>query len=354
MTPAQPASQPAVTVRRATQADAERLAGFYRQHFTSRLRLNDDALWKWEFASQPGASDRFPFFVLESDGHIEGGIGYVRFDLRVDALTIAGIHPVNYFVNSNFKGLHALRLFRAVLAEAPVVIGSYVSDSAMPLLKRSGFVDLSSHFHSYHFSLRTATSSVRGAGKVRHAAVVLFRRLWLATVSAVTRMRAPKIRYEISDKLDANWLSHVESWRLAGCCIVKNSSYLAWRYANNPVLDCRYVWQFRGEIPIALAIMHLDAVRSEAVLLDFMGIKDDLWQLVGLIGRTMVGARHAGATLWTTHALSPDLNRALQVLGCGRSQSSIGINIFCADEELRRRVVDPNRWHFMIGDTDVY
>lgn len=52
--------QPAVVLRRATGTDAARLTEFYRKHFADRPRLNDSALWRWEFTGQPGAERHFP------------------------------------------------------------------------------------------------------------------------------------------------------------------------------------------------------------------------------------------------------------------------------------------------------
>lgn len=347
-------SSPAIDMRRATPGDAARLAEFYREHFASRPRLNDAALWNWEFAEQPGAREHVPFFVLDAGDRIEGGIGYVRFDWRAGTDIVAGIHPVNYFVNPKLKGLHSLRLFRAALNEAPVVLGSYVSDDAMRLVKRSGFIDLSAHFYGYHFSLRIAASAVGVPGKLRNAAVVLSRRVWMAGLRALVGLCAPNIRYQVATTLDSGWLAHAESWRLADCGIVKSATYLAWRYAASPALNCRYVWQLRGNKPIALAILHLDPAHGDAVLLDCIAANDDFWHLLGLISRTISHSRESGAGLWTTHALSPVLERVLRTLGCGRNRSPFGVNIYCADEKLRETITDPRRWHFMIGDTDVY
>ena len=95
--------------------------------------------------------------------------------------------------------------------------------------------------------------------------------------------------------MDVSWLPNVESWRLADCSIVKDSTYLAWRYGRSPALNCRYVWQISGDRPVGLAIMHLDLVRSEAVLLDCVAEKDYMWLLLGLIGQTMVHSCNAGA-----------------------------------------------------------
>ena len=350
---AQSAPQPSIAMRRATCADAAPLTEFYRRHFADRLRLNDTALWTWEFSGQPGAGERFPFFVLDSGHCIEGGIGFVRFNLRAGAQIIAGLQPVNYFVNPSFKGLHALRLFRTALSEAPVVLGSYTSDTAAPLVKRSGFVDFSAHYHAYHLPLRFINSATNIMGVLRAGLLWLTRHLWVSMLGTVTRLRTSDVRYHVAETVNTIWLSHTSAWQLANCSIVKDADYLAWRYSS-PALSCRYIWQLRDDQPIALAIMHLDQARGEAVLLDYMAENSEPWALLGLLAKTMSDARRGSANVWITHTLSAPLERALRMLGCGWRQSPLGLTILCADAGIRDLATDYRNWHVMVGDTDVY
>lgn len=350
---AQAASQPAIIMRSATAADAAALAEFYRRHFAGHRRLNDFALWNWEFARQPGAMQKFPFFVLDSGKRIEGGIGFTRFNLRIREQIVAGLHPVNFFVNPDFKGLHALRLFRAVLSEAPIVLGSYISEAAAPLVKRSGFVDLSAHYNAYHFPLRLISPATSVIAAIRATTLNFMRRIWMSILGAVTRLRTSGIRYCVTENLDKNWLSCISGWRLASCSIAKNAEYVTWRYSS-PALACRYIWQLRGDRPIALAVMHLDRTRGETVLLDYMAENNEPWALLGLLAKTISDARRGSSNLWITHTLSASLERALRMLGCGWRRSPLGLTVLCTDAGLRDSVTDFRGWHFMVGDSDVY
>jgi hypothetical protein len=346
--------QPAITMRRATLSDAPQLAEFYRRHFADRPRLNDTTLWEWEFALQPYISNELPFFVLDSGHRIEGGIGFVRLNLHIGAQTVAALHPVNFFVNPGFKGLHALRLFRAALSEAPVVLGSYVSEAAAPLVKRSGFVDLSAYYNAYYLPLRFSKPGTSAVRILRAAILNVSRRIWISILDAATLLRKPNVSYHVAETLNTNWLEHASTWRMANCAVVKDVNYISWRYASSPALNCRYIWQMRGDKPIALAIMHLDRVRGEAVLLDCMADSTDLWTLVGLLAKTMCWARRSGAGCWLTSALSTPLERALRTLGCGWHQSPLGLSVLCMEVGIRDIVNDYRNWHFMVGDTDVY
>ena len=87
-----------IAVRRAHRDDIAALEIFYRMNFPDRPRLNNMALWRWEFAENPLVSGELPFFVIESGGEIHGAIGYVPLQLRVGERIISSGHPVNYFV----------------------------------------------------------------------------------------------------------------------------------------------------------------------------------------------------------------------------------------------------------------
>jgi len=264
------------------------------------------------------------------------------------------LHPVNFFVNPDFKGLPALRLFRAALSEAPVVLGSNISEAAAPLVKRSGFVDLSAYYNAYHLPLRFSKTGISAVRILRAAILNVARRIWISILDAAAMLRKPGISYHIAETMNTSWLELVSAWRMANCAVVKDANYISWRYAASQVLNCRYIWQMRGDKPIALAIMHLDKVRGEAVLLDCMAESADLWTLVSLLAKTMDWARRSGAGCWQTSALSAPLERALRSLGCGWHQSSLGLSVLCMEAGIRDIVNDYQNWHFMIGDTDAY
>ena len=345
--------QPAITMRRATRADTAQLADFYQRCFADRTRLNDTAQWEWEFASQPGAEERFPFFVLDAGKCIEGGIGLIQLKVRAGSQIMPCVQPVNFFVNPSFKGLHALRLFRSVLSEAPLVLASYTSEAATPLVKRSGFIDFSAHYHAYHLPLRFLNSATSLTGFIRAGILHVVRRMWSSMLGMVVRLHTTKVRYHVAETMNTHWLSQTSAWQMTTCCVVKNADYLAWRYSS-PGLCCRYIWQLRGDKPIALAVMHLDKTRDEAVLLDYIAETGEPWALLGLLAKTMNDARRGCAKVWITHTLSVPVERALRTLGCGWRQSPFGLTLLCNDAGIQNLVTDYRNWHVMVGDTDVY
>ena len=91
------------TIRRASENDIIALSNFYVEHFPDKPLLHDMELWKWCFAQNPCQHSGVPFFVIEDNGIIKGGIGYLAVNFRVDNSIYRGFHPVNFFVDTNIR-----------------------------------------------------------------------------------------------------------------------------------------------------------------------------------------------------------------------------------------------------------
>ena len=344
-----PAAPPSITVSRATATDWPALAQFYAHQFSARPRLNDADLWRWMFLQQPAEARPVPFFVLKVDGRIEGAIGYLQFELRVGDANLAAIHPVNYFVNPRYKGLPALRLFRAILQEGRIVIGSYVSDDAHRLLGKSGFIDFGAHVHGYHLGL-----TITPRTPLRSAVIFAGRRLWEAALRGYTATRYRSLSYRLDSELNDAWLAIAGTWSPPGVGIRKTAEYLRWRYALSPVLNCRYLWQFEHGVPVGLAIVHFEPREHAAVLLDVSAATFAADRCTGLILQIIRHARAHALDLFTTHCMSPAIEAILRRIGCGRVPSDLGFMVYSPDTAGKIILADAKHWHFMIGDTDRY
>ncbi len=340
---------PAIEVLRATAHDWPALAEFYARQFSERLRLNDARAWQWEFLEQPGDGRQIPFFVLKVDGRIEGAIGYLQFELRAGDASFAAIHPVNYFVNPHYKGLPALRLFRAMLQEGRIVIGSYVSDDARRLLHKSGFVDFAAHVHGYHLGLRLTSHT-----NPRSGLIWLGRRIWESVLRGYIGSKHRPLTYRIENELNDTLLEIAGTWSPPSVGIRKTAEYLRWRYARSPVLNCRYLWQFDNRVPVGLAVLHLDPHEHAAVLLDLTAATWQPDQCAGMILETIRHARANALDMFATHCMSPVVDAVLRRIGCGRVTSDLGFMLYSPGAESKKILADAKSWHFMIGDTDRY
>lgn len=342
-------ASPSIEVIRAAASDWPLLAEFYARQFTERPRLNDADTWRWEFLEQPGATRPVPFFVLKVDGRIEGAVGYLQFGLRAGATDFDAIHPVNYFVNPRYKGLPALRLFRAILGEGRIVIGSYVSADAQRLLDKSGFIDFGAHVHGYHLGLQI-TARTRLSGRLVWAG----RRIWEAALRSYLNTRHSALTYRLDTELDASLLESAGTWLPPGTGIRKTAEYLRWRYARSPVLTCRFLWQFDGGVPVSLAVLHFDRHEHAAVLLDLTAAAFAADRCTGILLESLRQARAQALHLFTTHCMSPAVEAILRRIGCGRTASDLGFMVYGPNAESKKILASAKHWHFMLGDTDRY
>lgn len=343
------AGTPAISVRRARFEDRARLLDFYAQHHSQRSRLTDGVVWDWLFTQQPDASSEPPLYVLEVDGDIAGGIGYIGADVLVAGQKISGILPINYFINPAFRGLPALRLLRAALDGRTLAIGAYVSPDARRLLLKFGFVDLSAALRSYHYGLQVR-------GNIRSAATWSLRRSVELLRRGTRKLLYPELAHRISTVLDRQFLESCRS-ELGLHRLEKSFEWLNWRYVQSPLLNSttfhvEFVYQFRGGHPVAMAIIGKDMARRELVILDVIWHTDAL--LGALIDEVIARGRIGRCDVVSTHALSAPLHKIFVAGFFASSVSNVGMVVLARDPALREEATDPARWHFMIGDCDAY
>lgn len=349
-------------LRRATAADWPALVRFYERHHAHRTRLLDERLWRWSFGAELPTDDAdptraapfpdadgqrpLPFFVLESGDEIVGGIGYLDGALDAAGELLPAGRPVNFFVDPAMRGLPSLRLLRAVQGERDVLVGAYVSDTALKLLTKSGFVDLSGALRDHRCTV--AYGAARGAAAItaaRRAVALGWRALAVVARAGVTYVTGPTLDGRVGDR----FATGPDRVRFA-----KPERMLRWRYERSPLLRPRFVHQFvRGDVH-GLAVLHVDAAARTAVLLDALTATADDLLLVALVERALRDARAAGVELVVTTCASARLERALRRLLFRSEPSSHGLAVLVREPSRRGLLTDASQWHFVLGDTDVY
>ncbi len=349
MTVQTPASIPVIAVRRACVEDRARLLNFYVEHHAQRSRLTDGAIWDWLFLKQPDMSGELPLYILEANGDIAGGIGYIGAQAQVDGQTIPAILPINYFINPAFRGLPALRLLRMALDDRALAIGAYVSPDALRLLQKMGFVDLSASVRSYHYGLRAESG-------LRSVATVALRRVAELLRCGVRAIMHRRLSHRVGAELDREFVEQCHP--AAGLNrMQKRFAWLEWRYVKSPLLNSalfrvEFVYQFRSGRPVAMAIIAVDATRRELILLDVIWSEGAV--LGAVIDRAIERGRAAGCRVVSTNALSAPLHQTLTACLFASTVSNIGMMVMARDPMVRAAATDPARWHFMVGDCDAY
>lgn len=340
---------PDVQVVRALESDWPAIQAFFSREFKDHPRLSNSEEWHWKFLEQPGTGQQPRFLLLKVNGQIEGTVGFICFDIQYGERTISAIHPVNFFVSPNHKGLPALRLFRAVLREGELVIGSSISGDASRLLSKSGFIDLSAYLYAYHLGLRV-TQSVGPRGLI----IRIGRIFWTVLLRSFLRTTCHKLTYRIESSLDAMLLDSASHWPSPNHGIHKTGEYLRWRYAHSPFLNCCYIWQLDNGFPVGLAILHMDSNNRTAVLLDLATASPKLSYSISMVLRVIQHADESGMDILISHCMSHNLEKALRLSGCARRVSELGFMAYSTNATTMNMLRDTRKMHFVLGDTDLY
>lgn len=329
---------------------------FYRETFPAKPKLNNQALWEWEFLANPFNTGEPGFFIVDSDRGVHGAAGVVCGRLQIEDTVVDAYHPVNFFVQDEYKGFPALRLFRKVMDAGEVFYASYVSGDAAKLVEKAGFQNLNDHIKDYYYFLRIDDAAPLSKKHLRSVAIYGARRclsMWCATQ---LKMRmGHRYHYRVTRSLDADMIPSVAAQCLPGRIgLVKDLQYLQWRYERSPVLRCRFIVQYKDQQPNCLVVVHEDADNNCGVILDVIRATGDVLEIKGVLAKAIgVIASGGYATILTT-ALGTVMAQALSQLGFGSYNCSHRFMFYAKDKVLRERLNSPQQWDFNLGDTDVY
>ncbi len=348
---------PTMVIRRAELADVAQLEAFYQRFHPNRLRLHDMKTWHWEFLDNPNSRGNIPFFVIEAEGEIHGGIGYLPMNLQCGERIVAAGHPVNHFVDPAFKGLPALRLMRACLRESAVTFFSYLTDDAVRLAKATGFVDLSSHLSHYYLALGPRTGVIAGGwrGYAKFFALKLVRMFMITAVRVYCATTGGRwetaVQAQIPALPECSMSANSSKSRYA---VVKDAAYLHWRYARSPLLNCSYVSVRENGTVTALAVVHIDHKLKTAAILDIIQAAPNFAHSLRLLIAVVDHCRTVGATMLSTHLIHAEIEPAFRWLGFGRRPSDHHFMVYAEDKALKAALSDASKWEFFLGDSDVY
>jgi hypothetical protein len=337
----------APTVRRVEARDLPTLRAFHRRYSPDRARLNNAAIWHWEFDRRRNARGEIPYFVLDTGDRIEGAVGYVPLTLRAGGAEHESGHPVDFFVEEAHRGLPALRLIKAVMAELPTAFAGYVSDDARRLFGKLGYRDLSTAFGSWYCPLRSPD------GRLLNFLKAVARAAWLAAVTVAAQAATfGRLRHAVTERPPEGFpVAGEEQGFGAANHILKSPAWLDWRYGQHPALTCFYVVQYRAGRPRALAVAGYESDPGRLLLLDAIGPRLSWAARAALILALVRAARRRGALDITTHLAGP-LARSLRFCGFSRTSGTMGFLVYARDVELLKRLSVAADWHFTLGDTD--
>lgn len=345
-----------ITIRRASISDMVSLEEFYNENFPEKPVLSDMKIWEWTFANNPYRFSGTPFFIIDDAGTIKGSIGYLSVRFCIGSQIQHGFHPVNYFVLDDYKGLPALRLFRNVISESEVGYASSFSRDAAKLFKTSRWLDLSDHVNNYYLPLR------RGENKIK-SWNIFTKELVKRTIQSLvqntlhTIFKIPTLsNFQIlaKDKFDEGLYSHIEINDNKTQGVLRDYSFINWRYVKSPRLNCIYFYVLQNNKCRALAIVHHDKKDNKAIIMDIIAGNILSGNLLFLVVSIIKYCKKQGFSSISTTMLNHKIKNIFRLAGFGVSASSFGLMVFAKNKEFKRLLADPERWDYWIGHSDIY
>ena len=356
-------------VRPATPDDFPSVAGLLDRTFGKRPYEQRLKLWDWRFHRNPARTDAFPpFLVAEGKGRIVGAHGLIP--LRVKA----GMRKLNASCSCDLAADPAARsagmkLKLAALSReiSPLHLSTSANEPANKITLALGGKEVISGRRTYIKPLKASgllRRSLTGKGTPEGIATAASLAVGMPAdwALAIDRMARPPGNIPgtlvrnvgaFDGRYDEFWEEMAEDHSIL---VVRDSSYLNWRYAGYPFPGIQSFELSRGERLLGFSVIHLgideDRLRF-AALLELAGRKTESGVPGHLLGEAIRRAADAGAHYLITRAATPEIESLLPAHGYLRREMNYSPvtyknNSDVPDESFSQE----GNWYLSLGDGD--
>lgn len=354
--PAIPADHPAIA------ALLDRIMG--ARPYAQRLKL-----WEWRFDRNPARTDSFPpFLVFEKEGHIAGVHGLVPVWLKAGEDHLPASCSCDLAVDPTARSAGMKLKLKTLSRElSPFHLSTSANESAnritMALGGREVAVGRRSYIKPFKASGLLRRRWQRGgalAGMAASAGAMMGKPIdWGLAVTRMIRptssMKGSTIRdiTRFDERFDMFWNRLAKKQLIL---IVRDSSYLNWRYARYPFAGVQSFELSRGEELLGYSVIHIsideDRLRF-AALLELAGAGRENRVLEHLLAEAERRAIRGGAHYMIARAATPSCEELLLRHGFRardlhfssvtyRNNSGIIDDLFARDRN----------WYVTLGDGD--
>jgi GNAT superfamily N-acetyltransferase len=254
---------PEWTIRRATLADRDAAVSLMDRAFGPAEHRA--ALWDWAFAENPYTSELY-YRVADTGTALAAQYAALPVSMQHEGRVIRGLLSLFTATDPAFRGRGLFRTLAESLYDdtretCPLVFGFPNQKSAPGLYSHLGWVDLRPYPHLRR-PLRNSGHHPAGSRMTAAAARLLEAADRIGRDKEITVTLVPNftgIADELWDKLRAH----------AGTAIVRDETFLNWRFVQSPFPYLRLVAR-RGTEPVGLAVVSADNSNGKARLMEFM------------------------------------------------------------------------------------
>lgn len=299
------------------------------------------AIWRWQFSRVGEIAASGSPVVAERNGRIVGFNGLMPVRVATERGVLPAGWSCDFIVHDRLRRAGLGRdLKKALDGQCPLILAKGTSPAAARVLPRCGWRE--------------------GVGPTQHVVHLRFDE-WRGYASALLRLvrrcasllapRDADDRYAFTwtndlpdaSALDAMWARHADGYRRV---VVRDSSYLLWRYDQAPGVEYTYLMAERAGHPHAMLVFRQDA---DAVrLIDYVGPCRDAALKAAAIGETRRRFPEARQLSVTTN--DAEFRRIFERLGSLPARSGPA-GFFVRD--VHGALDEPAAgWYLMDGDSD--
>ena len=342
-----------IKVRRFNPADENALFAFRKRIIAPGSNDLNREYFRWKFLNQP-YTDKIPLFILETEGRIVGTQGYLSMPMVVGNKVVPCAHLVDFNVEDSFKGLAAVRLFKAINKQTHVNFISNLSEDARKFFKSARWIDLSSQLYSVYFFIKSPFDLSERAARFKFTLASLLRGFKLRRSTSKTF--SAQYRIEFANSCPSN-INHIfgQSSEDGELYFKKDIKFLKWRYDSCPVFKYQYAILTAKGIPQVLLIYCFvnSGKLQKCIIMDILHNNViDTHVISHFLACHIKYCRDIGIDLVEGVVSSQFTKEAFLRVGFRSNKSDLGFMIDSKDKELRQVFLSGVRLKFMMGDTD--
>lgn len=329
----------------------EKLFSFRAIEFPKNNKQLDTERWKWLYLDNPyidGLS--IPVWVMSHDNEYVGSISSIPLPVKIDQIKTTASFGSDYFVNSKYLGLPALRLLKTMQKQYEINIGANLSDSANKLFSKMGYIDLSSNINMATIFIPVNSNNSTTKSLLKYHLYSLYRKIICKSNYAVYHsMTTPEATNDLWDRIEQNF----------NVSIIKDFNYIKWRYEKCPSINYTFLTLESGNDLSAMAIINIMEDNKGVkcgMISDILADSTSPDSINQLLHECIVYFKDSKCSSCITHFIDNNLYKYFRSLGFTLTQSDLGLMVHLpkTKSDKQKKLAAPENWSFWLGDTDRY
>lgn len=359
----------ALLIRPATLDDYPAIAGVLDRNLGQKPYEQRLALWKWRYDGNPARTDAFPsFLVAEESGRIVGVHGLIPLRMKAGDKELYISCSCDLAIDAASRSA-GMRLKLAALARdlSPLHLSTSANEPACKITVALGGKEVTCCRRKWIMPIKASGLMRRrwaGKGKLAGLLAGASMAIWnpVDWTMAIVRSAKRPTRVAVGDIVDVTifdgrydrFWKEQEKERVI--LVVRDSSYLNWRYSGYPFPGVQSVELSRGKELMGFTVIHLavdeDRLRFAAIL-ELAGRRGEKGITEHLLGEAIRRATAAGAHYVIARTLLTEEEDALRETGFLARETHYSPVTYKNNSDVPNELfAKDHNWYMTLGDGD--